>query len=80
MKYESGKDLLEQLVGRLAVCHHGLIGEIENAQSSVGGVICKGKNVLNGENWQSQRPTLFDVEVEKKLRKALRWLKDQEAE
>jgi len=70
---------LNELIGRLAVCHHGLIGEIKTAQSSIGGVIVRGRNFLTGERWQSQRPSLLDSEVEKKLRKALAWLKDQEA-
>lgn len=71
---------VNDLVGRLGVCHHGLIGEIESAESSVGGIICRGHDFLTGDSWQSQRPCLIDPEVEKKLREAFVWLKDQEAD
>ena len=70
----------DDLVGRLAVCHHGLIGEIESAAPAIGGVICDGRNYLTGESWRAQRPRLIDPEVEKKLRTAFAWLKDQEAD
>jgi len=80
MKYTSGKPLLEDMIGRLAVCHRGIIGEIETAESSIGGVICRGHDFLTGDSWQARRPCVLDSEVEKKLRKALEWLKDQEAD
>ena len=71
---------LNELVGRLAVCHHGLIGEIETAESTAGGIICRGRNIVTNESWQSCRPNLLDEEVATKIRTSLSWLKDQEAD
>jgi len=76
-KYKEG-DPTSQMVGRMAVCHHGLIGVIDEVQLTPGGILCKGRNVLTGESWQSVRPNLLDDEVDRKLRKALMWFRDQE--
>ena len=50
----------DELVGKYAVCHHGIIGVIEEVTTVGGeGMLVRGKDILTGENWQSVRPKVL---------------------
>jgi hypothetical protein len=70
--YPTATCLEDAYIGRMAVCQHGIIGEIESYERLEDTIIWRGKSLLSKSQWQSVQPRFIRNEDAKLIRKILR--------